>query len=392
MSSAASPRAPRGERAAFLGAIALIFAPIGLLIGLVQEEAWGWGFAVIVALFSVVIAVGWAHAVESRRWWLLVPVNLLPFAAGDWIFAPLADLGLASVGAQYSETTRRLILAGASAACVTLGFIVIVRVIQAGERRVGALRVEMALAGKIHARLVPAIDRPGPGCTIEGRSAPSASMGGDLIDVVEAGGATDVLIADVAGHGVAAGLVMGVVKGAMRSARAGDGPAIGPADLLARLSAVVSDLDTPTLFVTAALVRLEPRPGDAGGVRARVALAGHPDVLIARARAGGLERVENTALPLGVAPVDPTMFTDHPVELEAGDVLVAYTDGLADVFAPGGRRLGFEGVRELVRRLAPGGAAGLAAGLIEEAARFGAIVDDCSAVAVRAVGPDGARP
>ena len=50
-----------------------------------------------------------------------------------------------------------------------------------------------------------------------GKSVPSSSVGGDLVDAVAFDGAVTCYLADVSGHGIAAGVLMSMVKSAVRT-------------------------------------------------------------------------------------------------------------------------------------------------------------------------------
>ena len=66
--------------------------------------------------------------------------------------------------------------------------------------------------------LVPKVERNFDGFEeIFGASVPSGDVGGDLVDVVESAGEWIAYIADISGHGVAAGVLMAMFKTSIRS-------------------------------------------------------------------------------------------------------------------------------------------------------------------------------
>ena len=81
------------------------------------------------------------------------------------------------------------------------------------------IRNELELAHGIQKTLVPPIHQRTSQFEIYGRSDPSDKVGGDLVDIVllDDGGAVAYL-ADIAGHGLQAGILMGMVKTAARTA------------------------------------------------------------------------------------------------------------------------------------------------------------------------------
>ena len=74
------------------------------------------------------------------------------------------------------------------------------------------IQTELSLAHGIQATLVPTISFQSETFEIYGQSMPSTEMGGDLIDVIENDGNLLAYVADVSGHGLAAGQLMGMLK------------------------------------------------------------------------------------------------------------------------------------------------------------------------------------
>ncbi len=80
------------------------------------------------------------------------------------------------------------------------------------------MQTELFLAHGIQATLVPTVSFQNANFEVYGKSIPSTEMGGDLIDVIESNGSLLAYVADVSGHGLAAGQLMGMLKTAMRLA------------------------------------------------------------------------------------------------------------------------------------------------------------------------------
>ena len=162
-----------------------------------------------------------------------------------------------------------------------------------------------------------------------GRSDAGSEMGGDLLDVHEADAAVTLFLADVSGHGVAAGVMMGMVKSAIR-----DGPRTG-ADLsvlLNDLNEVVCELTRPGMFVTFSCLRFD------GTNRVQYALAGHLPILCVRRGGRVVEKLPNDSLPLGVLPEEK--FAANTAECGPGDLFVLLTDGLTETMNKAGQLFG----------------------------------------------------
>jgi serine phosphatase RsbU (regulator of sigma subunit) len=199
------------------------------------------------------------------------------------------------------------------------------------------MQTELALAQDIHATLIPPITRTTRRLELLGRSIAGAEMGGDLIDVVERDGRTDLFIADVSGHGVKAGVIMAVVKSAIRTRHR---TAETLDELFRDVNAVVGELAGRGMFVTAACLRVE-QDG-----RASFCGAGHGPVLHLRATDGRVEAVESEHLPLGV--IGGEIYESKSLLLGAGDVLLFMTDGLTEVFDRAGKMFGQPPIERLL--------------------------------------------
>ena len=194
------------------------------------------------------------------------------------------------------------------------------------------LQTEMDLARDIHTALVPPVALHSGGIEAYGGSVPSTEVGGDLVDVMPVSGGLLAVVADVSGHGVAAGTLMATVRAAVRARLAGTDhtPALG--DLLTTVNQVLFEIDRPDRFTTLAALRLSER-GDA-----EVALAGHLPVL--RVRGGTIERIENRHVPLGIRNGEP--YGSTTVTTTPGDLFVLFTDGVIEVDDGSGLQFGLE--------------------------------------------------
>jgi serine phosphatase RsbU (regulator of sigma subunit) len=185
-------------------------------------------------------------------------------------------------------------------------------------------------------------------------------VGGDFYDVFEAGeGAWGVVVGDVCGKGVEAAALTGMARHSLRASALREP---SPSRVLEDLNGVMLREDGER-FCTVALGRIER---DHAGVRLTVACGGHPSPLVVR-RDGGVATVGAPGSLLGV--FDDVAIEDRVVELERGDQVVFFTDGLLDPRHP--TPLDEAGLR----RLAAGGPDGTAQETVD---RLGDAVADPS--------------
>lgn len=335
--------APRPNTLMYAG-VFFLFGSLGMLIAMIQPSPGTWSMGLAMAAFSGLVATGWAYAFSSRRFWLLVPLMIAPFVIPPWIFPPLGERGFFSAGAGLSAPARLALLAILIVVGVSIGFTLLIRFVRGSEQIAARSRVELDLAARVHESLVPAIDARSPVARVSAISLPSSEMGGDLVDTLVRDGELDAFIADVSGHGVAAGLVMGMVKSAIHMRLRASSTETELGHLLIDLNRVLSPLLSPGTFATMACVRI--RPGSC-----EYALAGHLPIWLWRASSDTLEELSNDHLPLAIDPAEP--YASGRVQLQPGDTLVMITDGLIETAAPDGTHLGLSAMRTALQKLAP---------------------------------------
>lgn len=225
------------------------------------------------------------------------------------------------------------------------------------ERMEGELR----LARQIQSRLLPAGPPSVVRLDLAGTYLPAQEVGGDYYGYLAAGeGRIGLVIADVAGKGIPAALLMSGFRASLLSQML---DRLDPGSALARVNDFLLQGIDPGRFVTAFLAVLDPAAG-----RLRYAGAGHNPPLLLRA-GGGIERLEQGGLMLGV--LEGLSYPTAETRFLPGDLLVLYTDGVTEAQNDAGELWGEERLVEAIRR-APAGAscAELAALLLEEVRRF----------------------
>ncbi len=241
------------------------------------------------------------------------------------------------------------------------------------------LRTELDLAHGIQKTLVPPITLRTPRFEIYGISLPSDKVGGDLVDALcLPNGDAVAYLADIAGHGLQAGILMGMLKTAVRTSLLDAGehePAQTLPRLLTQLNVVLPAVKEPQMYATFTGFRL----GSDGSVY--YALAASPPILHWHAGNRTLSHSEESQFPLGLLPV-PT-FNGHRLETSPGDLLVVATDGILEVCDGTEEEWGVERLKDEIARNAKASLPELAAKILEVARSFGKQVDDQTLLIVR---------
>jgi serine phosphatase RsbU (regulator of sigma subunit) len=196
---------------------------------------------------------------------------------------------------------------------------------QATELARAKLESELTLAARIQADLFPAALPTLEGYELAARNRPARRCGGDYYDALPTWSTQSeaqvlLCVADVAGKGLPAALVMSNMQATLRALLG----RVRPLPVLAgHASELLYATTAPEKYVTAAFAELVPSTG-----AVRFVGAGHLDNVIVRAN-GTIELLKSTGPPLGLLPPGmPYEETTHV--LEPGDTLVLYSDGVTD--------------------------------------------------------------
>ena len=187
------------------------------------------------------------------------------------------------------------------------------------------ISAELNIATQIQANMLPRIFPPFPDRTefeIFATMTPAKEVGGDFYDfffVDESHLA--MVMADVSGKGVPAALFMVIAKTMIKNqAQMG---VLSPAEILTKVNGYLCEGNESEFFVTVWLAILDVTTG-----KGMAANAGHEHPAIRRA-GGKYELIKYRHSP-AVAVMDGIKFKEHEFELEPGDSLYVYTDGVAE--------------------------------------------------------------
>jgi len=101
--------------------------------------------------------------------------------------------------------------------------------------------------------------------------------------------------------------------------------------------------------------------------------AGHNPAYLFRAASGEIEELESQGMILGAFP--SAKYTSSPLQIDPGDVLVVYSDGVTEATGHDDEMFGEQRLLELIRANASGGASVLEGKILEELERFTEGVD-----------------
>lgn len=190
-------------------------------------------------------------------------------------------------------------------------------------------------------------------------SIPATEVGGDYYDYFVDGERVALVCGDVAGHGMAAGLVLSAMRSGFTLLRES---LSNPAAVLRRLHDLVAETSRRRMLVTVAVVLL-----DQATRRATIASAGHPPVVVAHAD-GTVETIDLYAPPLGVRL--PVEIPQRTIDFHPGDIFVLHSDGVYETLSDLGETYGFERLVEVVRAHIASDAESLRDAILADLERF----------------------
>jgi PAS domain S-box-containing protein len=209
------------------------------------------------------------------------------------------------------------------------------------EERHKEIQEDLTLAARVQQSLAPKSLVWGK-VQVETFYHPVRTIGGDfgLVNSLDED-QLNLLVCDVSGHGIGSALVANrIYTEMMTQLRAG----ANLGNMFRGLNRfVMQNIGSSVFFFTVAAARI-----DRAARRMVFAGAGHPPGMVARA--GQEPRLlESRSMVLGALPDAVDVEATLDVDLDQGDRVVLYTDGITDVFNSNGEMLGVEGVQKFVR-------------------------------------------
>src|SRR5229473_641050 len=236
---------------------------------------------------------------------------------------------------------------------------------------------DVELAAQVQRLFLP-MGRPAiAGLEIAGMMQPSRGVGGDYYDYIPIDAHTiQVVIADVAGKGVPAALLMSATAAALRLEANHDRNMLKQVE---RLNTGILSVSDEERYVTLLIAEIDTRRRVIQYVN-----CGHNPALLFRAKTGALRRMDSSCPPIGLSPDEICELAS--ADLTGGDVLVFYTDGVTEAENRLGEEFGLERLSTVVRDGSSLSAEGLTVNIFNSAADFCGDVgfhDDVTIVVVK---------
>ena len=201
-------------------------------------------------------------------------------------------------------------------------------------------RRAMKLASELRWAMLPPLSFTSPFVEIAGVVEPAYDVAGDSFDYAVNGSVVHLAIFDAMGHGLEASRMANLAVGGHRHGRR---HGLGLVETFMAIDEAVTRSFGHEHFVTGQLAALDLATG-----RLAVASGGHPRPLLLRGNAVVGELAGDVCTPMGLGR--PPVVTE--TQLEPGDRVVFYTDGVVEARSPAGEEFGLDRLGDLLGRAA----------------------------------------
>ena len=278
---------------------------------------------------------------------------------------------------QFNEDDLDVLAAVASQAAISIQNASMLESLLQRER----LNRDLKIAEQVQKRFLPQVVPTVPGYEFFAHYQPTYEVGGDYYDFVPlSANRMAVALGDVSGKGVAAALMMAKFSGDTRSSILTEN---APAPTATRLNNLLCAAGIPDKFITLSLCVL-----DVPTRKLTLTSAGHTPVIIRRAD-GRAEEVgqEVSGIPLGV--MEDSDYQQTEVEINQGDVVVIYSDGVTDARSPGDELYDSQTNHRLLKRVAQssGGPVAVGRAILQDIREFSAGHTQADDITLVCMGP-----
>jgi len=203
------------------------------------------------------------------------------------------------------------------------------------------LKSELTLASELQRALLPLKIPCQPGIRAAAFYNPSEQLGGDFYDIIPDQSGYRLLVADVSGHGTPSALLTSAIKSYFNNLVDED---YSPSIIMNRMNESLYRLMKETdYFVTGIYAELHREP-----YRLIISNAGHPLPPVYHPDSDCFESDRSMSYFLGISP--DNVFTETPINIETGDCILFYTDGIIEARNAIKTQYGVDRLKDVLRK------------------------------------------
>jgi len=234
---------------------------------------------------------------------------------------------------------------------------------QADEKK--RMDSDMQVAEEIQRILLPSGSPALRNYDIDGINMPARQMSGDYYGYIRVSPERwGVAIADVSGKGVPASLIMAMCRSVLRGQAVGKTSA---AEVLSQVNRQIYPDIKEDMFISMAYLLLDETSNDITLCR-----AGHDAPLLYEAKTGAVQKINPPGMALGIDSGDvfERVTRDFALQLQTGDCLILYTDGVTEALDLKGDEYGIQRMIDSIQASAHQGAVAIRKRLTDDLMAF----------------------
>ncbi len=306
---------------------------------------------------AVAYATGYTQPPTPDR---LDAALILPLSAKDRIVGHMA-LGPKRNEEPFSSSDLQLLSTVADQAALALENSKLAAAIAQEVAQRERLNRELEIAREVQQRLFPQSRPQVAGLVYAGHCRPAQSVGGDYFDFLEIPGGVGLAIGDVSGKGVPASLLMASLQASLRAQVMAGAQSL--AKIIANINGLIFDASPVNRYATFFYAQY-----DADSRHLTYVNAGHNAPLILRG--SEVIRLEDGGPVVGL--FRQAVYRQGTIELQPGDVLVGFTDGVSEAMNSSEEEWGEDALIQTVVQCALLPPEKIMEALLREADRFSA--------------------
>lgn len=204
---------------------------------------------------------------------------------------------------------------------------------------------ELTIAAELQKDILPPKNPVIEGLQIVAKNKPATEVGGDSFNFVTVKDKTYIYIGDVTGHGVGAALIMTMVSTLVSVFSELYGSAY---EILVNVNKHIKNYVKKAMFMTMVMLCW-----DKNEKKMTYVGAGHEHILVYRVNSGECEAILSGGVAIGMVPDNSKAIKEQSLNLEDGDFVVLYSDGITEAKNATGEMFGLERLKSLIIEYAP---------------------------------------
>jgi hypothetical protein len=281
---------------------------------------------------------------------------------------------LEAISGDFHELSQNLVF-GVCASIALLASMIVMGLRAPVYLRGNYLEREMQLARRVQSDLLPKAASISPCIDFAASAVAADHVGGDFYDLFETdSGKVAIVLGDVSGKGIPAALLASVVQGAIRSSTAARHETA-----CERINTMLCERSASGQYATLFWAIFDPL-----SATLRYVNAGHGEPLVLKKKQGTTQRLSGGCPVLGLLP--KATYSANSVQIEAGDTLVVYSDGISEAANAKQEEFGDDRVFEIGKASASSAPADICGEIMRQVAAFsgaGSAPDDRTLLVIR---------